>query len=260
MNETRWRQDLQFAVDLASKAGEIALSYFIAGVEFAKKSDDSPVTVADRQCESYIRAALAKAYPGDALLGEEEGESERAASCRRKWIIDPIDGTYNFARGVPIWSVLLALEEEGQIVAGVVHNPASADTYAASKGGGAFKNGRSIAVSDKAALSESYFVFGEPVRLLEQNLFDGFARLLRATYKHRGFGDYLSFACVFEGKAELGLEVGVKPWDLAPMKIIIEEAGGRFTDLDGVADIYPGHALVSNGRVHDAALKLLTSS
>lgn len=258
-SEARWRNELQFAVDLAHQAGGLAFSYFTGGIEFSKKDDDSPITVADRECEALIRAKIAKRYPTDNLLGEEEGETKSSASGR-KWIIDPIDGTYNFARGVPTWSVLLALEEDGDIVAGVVHNPAINETYCASRGGGAFRNGRSIRVSAVNSLQDSYFLFGEPARILEHNLLDGFSRLVRATYKHRGFGDYLTFGYVFEGKAELGLEVGVKPWDLAPMRVIVEEAGGRFTDLKGNPDIYPGTALVSNAIVHDAALRLLTDS
>lgn len=258
-SESRWRKDLQFAVDLAHQAGELAFSYFTRGIEFSKKDDDSPITVADRECEALIRGKIAKLHPSDNLLGEEEGETKPSGSGR-KWIIDPIDGTYNFARGVPTWSVLLALEEDGDIVAGVVHNPAANETYSASRGGGSFKNGRSIHVSTIKTLQDSYLLFGEHARILEHNLFDGFSRLVRATYKHRGFGDYLTFGYVFEGKAELGLEVGVKPWDLAPMRIIVEEAGGRFTDLQGNPDIYPGTALVSNAIVHEAALKLLTGS
>lgn len=254
-SQTRWRSDLQFAVDLVHRTGELAMSYFLRGVEFSRKDDDSPVTVADRECEKYIRESLSRRFPQDSMLGEEEGESSAGS---RKWIIDPIDGTYNFARGVPVWSVLLALEEEGEIVAGVVHNPSTSETYCASKGGGAVRNGRSIKVSSVSSLSEAYFTFGEPVRIIEHNLLDGFSRLVKATYKHRGFGDYVTFGYVFEGKADIGLEVGVKAWDLAPMKIIVEEAGGRFTDLQGKPDIYPGSTLVSNGRLHEEALKLLT--
>lgn len=259
VSETRWQEDLQFAVDTACRAGELAMKYFIAGVEFSKKDDDSPITIADRECEAYIRSRLGQRYPNDAMLGEEEGESAPAVNGR-KWIIDPIDGTYNFARGVPVFSVLIALEEAGDIVAGVVHNPAMQETYAASRGRGAFKNGRTIHVSQTQSMADAYLVFGEPVRLLEKNLWGGFGNLLKATYKHRGFGDYLSFGVVFEGKADVGIEVGVKAWDLAPMKVIVEEAGGRFTDLNGNGDIYSGSTMFSNGKFHTEALKLLTCS
>ena len=150
------------------------------------------------------------------MLGEEFG-AEGPADVR--WIIDPSDGTRNFVRHVPVWATLLALEERGEIVAGVIHNPVTGELYTARRGGGTRRNGERVHVSD--------------------------------------VGDYMGYTLVAEGKAELYVEVDLKPWDLAPCKLVVEEAGGRFTDLAGRPTIYSGNAVVSNGRLHDAALKLL---
>lgn len=253
---TNQSKDLTFALDIARRAGDVALKYFQDGVDSTMKSDNTPVTIADQQCERMIREEIGAHFPDDAILGEEEGESANAAKSRRKWIIDPIDGTYNYARQVPIWSLLLALEEEGEIILGVVHAPAMNETFWAERGCGAFRNGERVHVSQIAAAKDAMFVFGAPSRITG-NLWTGLRRIIDGTYRQRAFGDYLNFAHVFEGKAEAGLEVALKPWDIAPMKIIIEEAGGRFSDLSGGTSIYSGDCLVSNALVHDEILRLL---
>lgn len=252
--------ELDFALRVATKAGEIALNYFKSGVEVMMKTDNTPVTRADKECERFIRESIAKEFPNDAILGEEEGESQRQPGSQipsRKWIIDPIDGTYNYARGIPIFSTLLALEQDSDIVLGIIHNPAMSETYYAEVGSGTYKNGQRISVSQISLIEESHFVFGAPSRILEDGLWDGFTRLIKASYRQRGFGDYMNFAYVFEGKAEAMLEVGLAPWDLAAMKILIKEAGGKFSDLHGGESIYTGSCLISNGKVHDAYLRLL---
>lgn len=252
------RDELSFSIEICQAAGRVAMDFLERGVEAVMKDDDTPVTAADRACERLIREAICRRFPGDAILGEEEGESSPAeGAAGRRWIVDPIDGTYNYARALPIFSTLLALEVDGAIEVGVIHAPAFGDTFWAGKGGGAFKNGRTLAVSAVDSLAASQFNFGAPRRILEEGLWDGFTRLVGSTYRQRGFGDYLGFAFVFEGKSEAMLEVGVKPWDLAPMKIIAEEAGGRFSDLEGGSSIYSGSCLVSNGLVHDRVLDIL---
>ncbi len=252
-------KELSFALSIARQAGDVALEYYRRGIDAVMKSDNTPVTAADRQCERLIREAIAREFPDDDILGEEEGETKRSltATAARKWIIDPIDGTYNYARQVPIFSTLLALEVHGQIVAGVVHAPAMGDTFWAEKGCGAYKNGRRIFVSDIDDIERSQFVFGAPIRILEEGFWGGLERIVRVTYRQRAFGDYLNFGQVFEGKAEAVLEIGVKPWDLAPMKVIAEEAGGRYADLQGGSSVYTGSCLVSNGILHEQFLKLL---
>lgn len=251
--------EIDFAVAIAQKAGSTALEYYHQKTTGSMKSDNTPVTIADQKCERIIREALASSFPEDAILGEEEGESARHASAKRKWIIDPIDGTYNFTRQVPVWSLLLALEEDGEIVLGVLNAPAMNELFWAARGQGCWKNGQQVHVSKIDKLEEVQFEFGAPDRIASDGYWNGLRRVCEHTYRQRGFGDYLNFAHVFEGKAEAAIEVGVKVWDIAPMKILVEEAGGRYTDLDGGTSIYKGSCMVSNGLVHDELLRLLLS-
>lgn len=250
-------KDLSFAINVCEEAGVLALRHFKRGVEVSMKPDNTPVTLADKECESLIRKSIAEQYPDDALLGEEEGESTHDTNARRKWIIDPIDGTYNFARGIPIFSVLLALEQDKEIIAGVVHNPANGETFYAERGSGAFRNGERIKVSTVSKMEDSHFLFGAANRILASGLWEGFTQVIKLSYRQRGLGDYLDFSYVFEGKAEAMIEVGLKPWDIAPMKILAEESGGQFSDLYGTDSVYTGNCLVSNGKLHDAYLNFL---
>ncbi|HEY9679557.1 MAG TPA: inositol monophosphatase [Drouetiella sp.] len=252
--------ELVFALDICEQAGRVALTGFREGIEAVEKDDGSPVTAADKECERIIREGIQSRFPDDAILGEEEGESAgRGDGKKRKWIVDPIDGTYGYARGIPFFATLLALEDNGEIVLGVVSAPGMTDMFWAEKGRGAFKNGERIEVSDINELAKSQLCFGGANRIQAEGYWSGFSKLIAGTARQRGFGDYLGFAYVFEGKAEAHVEVGVKPWDLAPMKIIVEEAGGKYTDLDGGNSIYKGSCLVSNGKIHDQWLTQLHS-
>lgn len=233
------------------------MEYFDQDIAVEEKSDGTPVTAADKQCERLIRQLIAEKFPEDLLLGEEEGGSDAPLKEGRRWIIDPIDGTYNYARAVPIFSTLLALEKNGEIILGVVYNPALDEMFWAEKGLGAFKNGKQIKVSEISELKDSQFNFGAPNRIRKFGLWDGFTEIVERTARQRGFGDYIAFAHVFEGKAEAHLEVGLKAWDLAPMKIIVEEAGGQFSDLSGGKSVYTGSCLVTNGLVHSQFLGIL---
>lgn len=254
--KTERSQDLTFALKVCQEAGKLALAHFKRGVEVTMKPDKTPVTLADKECEKLIRSYIRQRFPDDDLLGEEEGSAE-TKGARRKWIIDPIDGTYNFARGIPVFSVLLALELDKEIVIGIVHNPAVNETYYAEKSCGAYRNDERLKVSNIDVMEDSQFLFGAPNRILEAGLWNGFTQLIKQSYRQRGLGDYLNFAYVFEGKAEAMIEVGLSPWDIAPMKIIAEEAGGRFTDLDGGDSVYKGSCLVSNGKLHEQYLNIL---
>lgn len=259
MQKTHESKELTLALDIARKAGEIALQYYERGTTGTMKQDNTPVTIADQECEKLIRETILQRYPDDAILGEEEGETAARGDSRRRWIIDPIDGTYNFTRQVPIWSLLLALEVNDEIVMGVVHAPAMNETFWAQRGHGAWRNGERVHVSSIDEMQKAMFVFGAPDRIVKNGYLNGLERVIKATYRQRGFGDYLNFAHVFEGKAEAAFEVGLKPWDLAPMKIIVEEAGGRYSDLQGGTSIYSGSCLVSNGKLHDQILQLLVN-
>lgn len=261
-------KELVFALDICEQAGKVAMLHWSAGVKTISKDDGSPVTIADTECERMIRVAIQKAFPDDDMLGEEEGEAISSATSlesdknavdrkKRKWIIDPIDGTYGYARGLTVFSTLLALEEDGEIILGVVNAPAANETFWAEKGKGAWRNGERIEVSNCTDLSQSQFNFGGINRIYGKGLAGAMEKIAQQTAKQRCPGDYLSFAQVFQGKAEASLEIGVKPWDLAPMKIIVEEAGGTFSDMAGGKSIYLGDCLITNGHLEKAFTQLL---
>jgi len=252
---------LAAAVDAARAAGRVALKYYHGGFEIALKPDATPVTQADREAERTIVDILGRAFPHHGFLGEEFGGS---GATETRWIVDPIDGTKNFVRRIPIWATLIALEEHGEITVGVIHNPVTGDLYTARRGGGAFLNGERLHVSSESDLGPAYLLHAGLRGARTTRYWDGFMRLVDATDRQRGFGDYIGYCLIAEGKAEIYAEIypegsGLKPWDLAPCRILVEEAGGRFTDLDGRATIYSSSALATNGRLHDAAVAMLHS-
>lgn len=240
--------------EAARAAGAIALKYFRQGLEVTLKPDRSPVTRADREAEQVIVEILGRAFPEYGFLGEELGAR---GSKEVRWIVDPIDGTRNFVRGIPIWAVLIGLEERGEITAGVILNPVSGELYTARKGQGAFLGQERLRVSDVSSLDKATLIHASLNLLRRDGHWEAFARLVDATDRQRGFGDYMCYTVLAEGKAEIVVETDVKPWDLAPVKLLIEEAGGQFSDLNGLPSIYSGNALASNGRLHDVALALI---
>lgn len=250
---SKFAQELSFAQRVAQEAGRIAMRYFDTGIAVDTKDDGSPVTKADKEVERFIREKIAEEFADDGILGEEEGEVRRS---ERTWIVDPIDGTYNFARGIPIWSTLIALEVENEIVLGVVSAPAMQEFFYAVKGGGAYKNEKRIYVSDVDRLDKSMFNFGGPNRIIDRGLWPALTECVKLTERQRGFGDYLGFSLVFEGRSEAMLETGVKAWDLAPMKILVEEAGGAYLDLEGGSSVYTGNCLVTNKALEKEFKKL----
>jgi histidinol-phosphatase len=245
---------LAAAVTAARAAGEVALRYYRTGFDVTLKADATPVTQADRGAEQVIREVLGRAFPECGFLGEELGA---VGDQERRWVIDPIDGTKNFIRRLPVWATLIGLEEHGEVTVGVIHNPVTGELLAARRGGGAWSNGERLRVSEIAELGEATLLHAGLKLLREAGYWEGFVRLIDATDRQRGFGDYLGYTLVAEGKAEIYVETDLKPWDLAPCKVIVEEAGGRFTDLAGVPTIHHGTALATNGRLHDAAQGLL---
>ncbi len=242
------------ALEAARAAGEIAMQYYRGSFEVTIKADKTPVTQADQEAEKAIRAILVRATPGCGFLGEELGQE---GSTRRRWIIDPIDGTKNFVRHIPIWAVLIALEEDGQVTTGVVHNPATGELFWARKGEGAWANGERIHVSQRSKMSDAFLIHSALNILRAAGYWQGFERLVDATSRQRGFGDYYGYCLVAAGKAEIYAEADLKPWDVAPMKILVEEAGGRLTDFAGKPDIYTGSVVATNGLLHDEVLRLL---
>ena len=248
---------LEVAIAAAQAAGEIALRYFRTPLTVDYKGDRSPVTQADRECEQCIIEVLRQSFPDYGIVGEEFGE--RGGGARPRWIIDPIDGTKNFIRGVPYFAALIGLEEDGEVTTGVIYAPAVDELLYAQKGTGAFdRNGR-LRVSSVGALRDGTVVFGGLDIFRKAGRWDGFERLVWASGRQRGFGDYFGHTFVARGQAEAMVELDLKPWDLAAVKIIIEEAGGRLTDFTGAATIYGGDAIASNGLVHGEIMKLLRS-
>lgn len=246
---------LNRAIAAARAAGEIALHYFRTNLTVETKADRTPVTQADRECEAKIVEILSACFPDHGFLGEELGE--RHGRINTRWIIDPIDGTKNFIRGIPFFATLIALEEEGEVTAGVMHAPAIDDLLYARKGQGAFANGRQVHVSAITDLREAMLIHGGLKDLKVRPCWQPFLRLVDTTARQRGFGDALGHSVVICGQAEVALEPEIKPWDVAATKIIVTEAGGRFSDFAGSPSLYTGSAVISNGHVHNQVLNLL---
>jgi histidinol-phosphatase len=249
---------LEVAIAAASAAGGVALRYFRSSVTVEYKGDRSPVTQADRECEQRIVQVLRESFPDYGIVGEEFGEQGDAPTAGRpRWIIDPIDGTKNFIRGIPYFATLIGLEEEGEITTGVMYAPAVDDLLYAQQGYGAFDRGGRLQVSRVGSLREGLVLFGGIDIFRQAGRWNAFERLVRASGRQRGFGDYFGHTFVARGQAETMVELDLNPWDMAAVKIVIEEAGGRFTDFAGVPTIYGGNAVASNGFVHDEVLGLL---
>ena len=234
------------------------MRHFRTDLAVETKPDHSPVTEADRACERRIVEILLSEFPDYGLCGEEQGEQPGKTS--RRWIIDPIDGTKSFVRGIPFFATLIGLEQDGEIVLGVVHAPAMGELLFATKGGGAYdERGKRLEVSRIDRLSAAMVSFGGLEMFRRAGRWASFERLVDSTARQRGYGDYLGSTAVIRGWSEAMLELDVKPWDLAPLKILVEEAGGRMTDFSGRATIYGGSAVVTNGRIHDQVLEILKS-
>jgi histidinol-phosphatase len=254
--------DLALALELADAADAVTMRRFGA-VDLAveTKPDLTPVSDADRAVEAAVRERLGGDRPGDAVLGEEYGET---GSSSRRWIVDPVDGTKNFVRGAPVWGTLLALQSDGEVVLGVVSAPALGRRWWAARGSGAWTSYAGAApvqcrVSKVAALHDAFLAHSSLGGWEERGSLDGFLDLTRAVWRTRGFGDFWSHVLVAEGAVDVSCEPEVSLWDLAALQPIVEEAGGRFTDLSGVRGPGGGSVVCSNGLLHDDALGLLSS-
>jgi histidinol-phosphatase len=244
--------DLELALALADAADAITLQHFQStSLQVRTKVDMTPVSEADEAVERMMRGRLAQERPHDGILGEEFGASEG----KRRWIIDPIDGTKNYVRGIPVYATLIALEENGTLLAGVVSAPAMQRRWWASRGEGAFCNGKRIHASKLATLEESHITYDSITDFDQHGGTDGFLALTRRCTRARGFGDFWIHMLVAEGAVEIAVEPAVAAWDMAAIQLIVEEAGGRFTDLHGNARFDGGSGLSTNGLVHDAVLE-----
>lgn len=251
------RRRYELAVPTAEAAARLALGHFDANVVVEWKADESPVTVADRQAERHLRDVLHAAFPTDGFLGEEYGDEPGSSGYR--WVIDPIDATRNFVRGVPIWGTLVGLELDGRPVAGVAVAPALGHTWHALQGHGAFRGDRRIAVSETATLADSVVYFTSPSYFLKAGRPGLLSEVVHRTQTQRGLGDFYGFVLVAQGSGELMIDHGTHEWDVSAMRVIVEEAGGRFTTWTGEVRTDRPDVVASNGRVHDAILELLRS-
>jgi histidinol-phosphatase len=250
-------QTARRAVEAASAA---SLAHFRRGVRVEVKPDRTPVTVADREAEAAILAVVREAFPDHGFLGEETGAHAGAAGTR--WICDPLDGTKGFTRGRVFWGALVALEHEGEIVAGAMAMPALGETYFAARGQGAWLAAGGgeptrLRVSGVASWADATLSFGEPHVLLRPPLLERIAALATSAQNARCYGDVAGAALVLRGQAEAWVEAGVQIWDLGPFPILAAEAGGRFTDLEGRPSHASGACVLSNGLVHEHVLRAL---
>lgn len=250
--------ELDLARSLADAADVITMRHYRStGLVVETKADRTEVTIADRDSEHAIRQLLAQHRPSHGILGEEHGISDPNATFR--WIIDPIDGTSNYVRGVPVWATLIALEANGVMVVGVVSCPALGKRWWAAKGLGAFADGRPIRVSSVASLEDAFLSYSEGP-WADRDMRGGIDALRSLVARERAFGDFWQHMLVAEGAIDVAAEAIVSLWDLAAIQVIVEEAGGTFTDLAGEARAAGGSALSTNSLLHLPALAVLRAS
>lgn len=246
---------LDEAVDLLRRAGELTLEWFgSASLEIEHKGDGTPVTEADKRAERFLREEITRRHPDDAIVGEEE--ADRPGTSGRTWIVDPIDGTKAFTRGVPLYCNLLAVNDEEGPAIGVINLPALGETVYAGRGRGCFDNGRPARVSTRDTVAGAY---------LSTCGFDHWDRASLLAVKEAGmtlrtWGDGYGYALVATGRIDAMVDPEVSLWDVAPMPVILQEAGGRFTDYAGAVDPDTGTGVATNGLLHDRVLALLTTA
>jgi len=241
-------------------AGEDALQQFRAGVvsNYQMKPDavNSPLTAADQLVERRLRRFLAKRFPQVGFLGEETGVSEADGKDMR-FVVDPIDGTRSFIRGLRGWAVLVGLEADGEPVVGMAYMPVSSDLYLAIKGEGALANGRPVTVSEVASLGSALITHGGLNQFTTMGMENLLVEIGNRTYSQRGYADFGGYRTVVHGRADAMIDPGVQPWDICAPAVLIREAGGVLTSFEGEHTIYGGNALVSNGRIHEQLLEII---
>src|SRR6476661_11183259 len=255
--------DLRLAHVLADDADSMSQARFKAlDLHVMTKPDLSPVTDADQSVEQGIRRTLSRARPRDAVVGEESGSTGHS---QRRWVVDPIDGTKNFVRGVPVWASLISLMVDDEVVVGVVSAPMLNRRWWAMKGGGAW-TGKSLLraspcqVSDVSRIEDASLSYSSLSGWDERGRLDDFLSLSRRCWRTRAYGDFWSYMLLAEGAVDIAAEPELELYDMAALDVIVREAGGRFTSLDGTDGPFGGNALASNGHLHEAALAFLGSS
>lgn len=254
------RQYLDFATEIAWQAGQLTLGYFQTGLRPDFKADESPVTIADREAETLIRRRIEERYPDHAIVGEEYGSSEQLESYSHRWIVDPIDGTRSFVRGVPLYGVLIGLEIEGVCRVGVAHFPAMNEMIAAAAGEGCWWNSRRAQVSAVERLNEAVVAHYDVAAFERYGKAAAWERLKQAAGYRAGWCDAYGYALVATGRVEVMLDPVINPWDGGPFPIILQEAGGYYGNWHGDITIYGGEALATNQKLLPEVLRLLNGS
>lgn len=255
------RELRDFALELLEESDAIALRHLASGLKVEAKADATLVTQVDTEIEELLRSRIASAFPEHGVVGEELGAVPGDGETR--WILDPIDGTHNLVRGIPVFATLIAVEQEGVLVAAAVSAPALARRWYAVRGGGAcvrdLLGERPIHVSQVAELGNAQVLSSGLQPMHRAGYGDAVLRLANLAWRDRGFGDFWGYMLVAEGAAEAMLEIGPSLWDLAAPALIVEEAGGRLTDFSGLPSYHGPQALATNGVVHDAVVGVLAS-
>lgn len=243
---------LQFAIQAAYEAGRSTLPEFGKRSTVERKDDDTPVTVADRLAERLLRRAISEAYPGEAILGEEEGLSGEGPD---RWVIDPIDGTKSFIAGVPLYATLLSFEREGSPILGVCYFPALDEMAYAEKGCGTYLDGRRCKVSSVGTIEQSIICCGSPSSFARCDRVQPWLAIAASAIATRTWGDAYGHVCVACGRTDAMIDPFVAPWDVSAVRLLVQEAGGRCSDLSGGSN--PNQLLSSNGVLHEALITAL---
>jgi histidinol-phosphatase len=253
-------RDLALALGLADLADTRTMERFRADdLVVETKPDLTPVTEVDRAVEELLRKRIAAERPDDLVVGEELGDGGAGGAGTARWIIDPIDATKNYVRGIPVFATLIALERDGAVAVGVASAPALGRRWWAARGGGAFVNGAPMRVSRVGKLHDAHLGHASVSSWAARGLDHGFLELERRCWRGRGFGDFWIHLLVAEGALDVAVEPEVSLWDVAPLQLIVEEAGGRFTSLEGAPRPDGGSAVSSNGLLHDEVLAILAA-
>jgi histidinol-phosphatase len=256
MNHPPIHEFLEFAVNASWQAGRVTLAHFHTNLDVETKADASPVTIADRQAEQKLRDLIQRYWPDHGILGEEFGRQPGTSSLT--WILDPIDGTKSFIHGVPLYAVLMALVDgDSAPLLGVIHFPALNETIYAGQGEGCFWDGRRAHVSQVSRLDEALLLSSELNNFVDNGRGTAWQRLIDATPVQRTWGDAYGYSLVATGRAELMVDAAMAVWDCAPLQVVLEEAGGTFTDWQGTPTIYGGEALATNGALFPEVMKLV---
>ena len=246
---------IDVAIDAAKAAGALAYRYFKTQPKVSFKPDNSPVTRADLEAEKLIRKMISKKFPDHGIIGEEFEPVNPQA--RFKWIIDPIDGTKSFIRGIPYWSTLLGVLEDNKPIIGICFFPAADEIYISQKGKGAYLNHKRLRVSKVSNLKNAFISHGGLKAFKAKNKIGGLLKLVEKTQRDRGFGDAHGYVLVAQGKIDIFTEANNQIWDVAAPSLLVEEAGGKFTDFSGKFSLTSGSDVATNGLLHSQVLKLL---